>query len=80
MLQNLGNAYRQKGMVREAAEAFEKATELEPDNVLALFGLAATKAEEGNSRESIAILERLLKIDPEFTPARQALERMTSGT
>jgi arylsulfatase A-like enzyme/Tfp pilus assembly protein PilF len=80
MLQNLGNAYRQKGMVHEAAEAFEQAVELEPDNVLALFGLAATRAEDGRSQESIAVLERILKIDPDFAPARQALERMTSGT
>jgi arylsulfatase A-like enzyme/Tfp pilus assembly protein PilF len=80
IFQNLGNAYRQKGMVSQAAEAFERAVELEPENVLALFGLAATRAEEGKSQESITILDKILKIDPDFAPAHQARQHLTSGT
>ena len=80
ILQNLGNAYRQKGLVREATQAFEHATELDPQNVLALFGLAATRAEEGRRDESIAILRRIIEIDPGFTPAREALTRLSSGS
>jgi arylsulfatase A-like enzyme/tetratricopeptide (TPR) repeat protein len=80
ILQNLGNAYRQRGMVAEAAEVFEAAVAIEPDNVMALFGLAATKAQQGNRHESVALLERILRLDPNFTPAKQALQTLTSGS
>jgi arylsulfatase A-like enzyme/tetratricopeptide (TPR) repeat protein len=80
ILQNLGNAYRQVGMVAEAAEVFEAAVAIEPDNVMALFGLAATKAQQGSRQESVALLERILRLDPDFTPARQALQTLTSGS
>jgi arylsulfatase A-like enzyme/Tfp pilus assembly protein PilF len=80
VLQNLGNAYRQAGMVAEAAGAFEAAVKIEPDNVMALFGLAATRAQQGDRQGSVALLERILRLDPNFTPARQALERLTQGS
>jgi arylsulfatase A-like enzyme/Tfp pilus assembly protein PilF len=80
ILSNLGNAYRQKGLIAEAKRCYLKATSLDPDDVLSLYGLAAVKAGEGNTQEAAAILERILTIKPDFTPARQTLENLSSGS
>jgi arylsulfatase A-like enzyme/Flp pilus assembly protein TadD len=74
---NLGGLYRAQGMPDEAAKAYEAAVRLEPDNVVALFGMAAVNAQQGRRQESIEILKRILDIDPEFTQARTALDRLT---
>ncbi len=77
ILENLGNAYRQKGMSSQAAEAFQSALQIDPNNYMALFGLAAIRAQEGNTQESIQLLKKVLKIKPDFTPAKNALSRLT---
>jgi cytochrome c-type biogenesis protein CcmH/NrfG len=64
-------------MTAEAADCFEAAAQLDPDNTMVLFGLAATKAQQGDKQASIAILRRILEIDPDFTPAHQALGRLS---
>jgi tetratricopeptide (TPR) repeat protein len=80
VLLNVGNSYRQLGMNAEAEQYYGKALAIQPDNVLALFGVAAIKAAEGNREESANILRRILKIEPNFQPAQAALERVSSGS
>jgi arylsulfatase A-like enzyme/Tfp pilus assembly protein PilF len=79
ILANLGNSYRQMGRPEDAERCYLEAIDLEPENKLALFGLAAVQAGRGNTREAESLLRRILVIDPGFTPARQALERISSG-
>ena len=64
----------------EAERSYQQALDLEPDNTLALFGLAAVRAGQGNTAETESILRRILAIDPGFTPARNALEQMKPGS
>jgi arylsulfatase A-like enzyme/Flp pilus assembly protein TadD len=78
ILANLGNAYRQKGIIGKAESCYERALDLDPANILALFGLAAVRAGQGNTVEAEALLKRLLAVEPDFAPARQALDRISS--
>jgi arylsulfatase A-like enzyme/Tfp pilus assembly protein PilF len=80
LLLNVGNSYRQMGMNAEAEEYYQKALRVQPRNVLALFGIAAIRAAEGNREDSADILRRILEIEPDFEPARAALEKISSGS
>jgi len=77
VLANLGNAYRQKGLIERAEECYEQAIAGDPNNVLALFGLAAIKARRGETAEARGLLEKLLEVKPDFAPARNALRQLS---
>lgn len=76
ILANLGNAYRQKGLTAKAEDCYLDALDHEPDNVLALFGLAAVRAGQDRTEEARTLLERLLTVKPDFSPARAALRSL----
>jgi arylsulfatase A-like enzyme/Tfp pilus assembly protein PilF len=76
ILANLGSAYRQNGMIEQAGEAYEAALQYQSDNVTAMFGLAAVRAQQGRKEESIALLEQILEIDPDFQAALRALQSL----
>jgi arylsulfatase A-like enzyme/Flp pilus assembly protein TadD len=76
ILLNLGGAYRSMGRNEEAAGAYEAALELDPQDVYALFGLAATRAAEGDRESAREILLRIVGLQPDFEPARRALESL----
>jgi arylsulfatase A-like enzyme/Tfp pilus assembly protein PilF len=75
-LVNLGGAYRQKGLIDRASSCYEKAVDLEPKNVLALYGLAGVRAAQGKRDEAKTLIGRILAIDPNFKPARDAAARL----
>jgi len=79
ILANLGNSYRQMGRLEDAERCYLQALDLEPENRLALYGLAAIRAGQGRTAEAKSLLRKVLAIDPGFTPARQALEQISSG-
>lgn len=51
-------------MLAAAARAAIRATELEPDSVLALQGVAAVQFASGRAEEAVATLERALRLTP----------------
>jgi arylsulfatase A-like enzyme/Flp pilus assembly protein TadD len=79
VLLNLGNVYRRLGRHEDAASAFEAARTLEPENTMVLFGLAAVRSRQGRRQEAVELLRRILEIDPGFTPAGNALDKVSGG-
>ncbi len=63
----LGAAYRFSGRYDEAISACEKAVYKEPSNVAAHIGLAAAYAVAGREKDARAQVEKVLRIDPNFS-------------
>ncbi|MHB1329049.1 MAG: tetratricopeptide repeat protein [Gemmatimonadales bacterium] len=59
-----------------AEEAFQRVTELDPENVIALKGLADLAEKGGRVNEAIARLERLLDFDRNNDDARGQVDRL----
>jgi arylsulfatase A-like enzyme/Flp pilus assembly protein TadD len=78
VLANLGNAYRQKGLTAKAGACYEAALAADPTDVISLFGLAAVRAGQGKTEEARRLLTRLLAIQPDFAPARNALRALSA--
>jgi Flp pilus assembly protein TadD/peroxiredoxin len=68
-LDNLANAYWQAKMPKEAAEIFNKALALNPDDPEANYGLGILNAQEGNQRLALEYLQRALKVRPNYPEA-----------
>ncbi|MCB1036913.1 MAG: hypothetical protein KDD47_24010, partial [Acidobacteria bacterium] len=68
----------------EAARAFERAQALDAAGPLASYGLAVLGFYEDRGRESLAIVEsrlqQILRLDPEFAPARARLAEVYRRT
>ena len=56
---HMGRAARELGRLQEAAAHFERATEIEPDNIEPLVDLANLRTRQGRSEEADRILQRL---------------------
>ncbi|HOY58672.1 MAG TPA: tetratricopeptide repeat protein, partial [Verrucomicrobiota bacterium] len=72
---NLGNALRQRGLVAEATDAFLKASQLDTNYWQARFNLANSYVALDRLDDAIAEYEAVLRIEPDFAPAHQALEQ-----
>lgn len=72
---NLGNALRQRGLAAEATDAFLKASQLDTNYWQARFNLANSYAALDRLDDAIAEYEAVLRIEPDFAPAQQALEQ-----
>ena len=59
----LGQAYHGGGKFREAADAFRKASEIEPNNAAPVAGLGLARLMKGE-REGLKDIERAVKLDP----------------
>jgi len=66
-LHHLGHAYRLAGQYDEAIEAYKRSAKIEPDNVFAYIGLAATYSLMGRIREAHEAGLEVLRIHPEFS-------------
>ena len=55
---------------------YQGALRIRPTFTRALFGLALCEYNEGKVNEARARLEEVLRLDPSFTRARKALERI----
>ncbi len=56
---HMGRAARELGRLQEAAAHFERATEIEPDNIEPLLDLANLRTRQGRSEEADRILQRV---------------------
>lgn len=72
---NLGETYRARGMLKEAAAQQRIALQLEPDHALAHNNLGYTLALQGKIKEAILEFEKALEIDPNLTIAKENLEQ-----
>ena len=68
-LNGLGFCHLARGETREAAEAFERSIAAFPDQVEPYVARADAAQREGDFRDAIQWLIRLLKIRPDYTPA-----------
>ncbi|MGD1152147.1 MAG: tetratricopeptide repeat protein [Syntrophales bacterium] len=64
---HLGQAYRAKGLYKEAASEYKKALHLSPDNLFAHLGLTATYILMGREGEARAEAAEVLRINPKFS-------------
>ncbi len=72
---NLGNALRQRGLAAEATDAFLKASRIDTNYWQARFNLANSYVALDRLDDAIAEYEAVLRIEPDFAPAQQALEQ-----
>lgn len=66
-LHYLGHTYRASNQFQKAVEAYEKSINIQPDNLHAHIGLAATYGLLGLEKKAKASGLEILKIDPEYT-------------
>jgi tetratricopeptide (TPR) repeat protein len=62
-----GDSLRALKRYRQAADVLERATRLEPENLLALYGLSDVYLDAGADERARATLERIIELDPETT-------------
>ena len=66
---NLGNAFKEKGEVKEAIVSYQKAIEVKPDFADAYLNLGNVLKEEGEVEEAIASYRRAIEVNPDFADA-----------
>ncbi len=71
---NLGETYRVKGMLKEAAAQQRIALQLDPQNALAHNNLGYDLALQGNITEAILEFKKALQIDPDLKIAKENLD------
>jgi tetratricopeptide (TPR) repeat protein len=76
----LGIALHERdGGAAAAEDEFLTALGLEPDNTAALYHLGELYRQEGQTDRAVEMYERVLKIDPDFEAAKQALATLRGG-
>lgn len=73
---NLGFALGMQGKLREAIPHFMEAVRLKRDYAEAYYNWAVALAQLGQRDEARLYFQKALDLDPEMTPARDALERL----
>jgi len=71
-----GRCHLDNGAHAEAEQAFLRVAELDPENAIALKGLADLAEQDGNFTAAIARLEALLEVDRNNEEARAQLDRL----
>ncbi|HEV8612265.1 MAG TPA: tetratricopeptide repeat protein [Gemmatimonadales bacterium] len=71
-----GRCYLDTQASAEAAQAFRRVVELDPENAIALKGLADLAEQDGRIPEAISRLEALLEVDRNNEEARGQLDRL----
>ncbi|MBX3147105.1 MAG: tetratricopeptide repeat protein [Gemmatimonadales bacterium] len=74
-----GRCYVDSGLDTAAEEAFQRVTELDAENVIALKGLADLAEKGGRIDDAIGRLERLLDFDRSNDDARTQVERLRAA-
>lgn len=72
----LGLSYRNLGRFAEAKRYFEDGLKLDPHNGSCLFNLGYIAEREGNAHEAEALLQEVLKFNPDFPDALLELANM----
>ena len=73
---NLGNAFFQKGQLDEAVAQFQKALEIDPNSFATHYNLGGAFFQKGQLDEAITQFREVLRLKPDFSPARDALEKV----
>jgi len=76
---DLGIAYMEQGFYAEAERAFRSAAEIAPNEVLAIYHLAALYAAWDRREDALRNLEAALSVDPERVRDWVASDRMLDG-
>ena len=69
----LGLAQNQTGRYGQAAESYDRALLLDPDNVEVLYNRAVALAADNRPEEAIAAFQAVLAVDPENSCARAGI-------
>ncbi|MDH5543267.1 MAG: tetratricopeptide repeat protein [Nitrospinota bacterium] len=72
-MNNTGYEHLTEGLTDKAIEFFNLALAQEPDNIRAYHGLATTYSKLGEWSRSIYYCNKILELDPDFTPALNRL-------
>lgn len=75
LYEGLGWEYRQIGQLDLAEKAFEEQLELTPGNPIAMYNLASTRVDAGQSAEAAGLLEQVVRLYGEPTVADYYLGR-----
>jgi len=78
-LSNLGFLIAQKGDLELAESYYDKAIDLDPDYVQALLNKAAVRVFKKDLLVTIALLKRILTIDPNHDQAKALLQQLESS-
>ena len=73
---NLGGTYVALGRLDRAEYHFNRALEINPDNILALHNKAILMANKGNFESARRLNERVLSLSPGWQPALNFKERL----
>ncbi len=75
LYEGLGWEYRQTGQLDLAAKAFDQQLELTPGNPIAMYNLASTRVDAGQSASAVGLLEQVVKLNGVPTVADYYLGR-----
>jgi tetratricopeptide (TPR) repeat protein len=71
---NRGAIHAQSGFLREAAEDFEKAVELSPENADIHYNLGLLYTDMNSFEKALAAFEKALQLKPSDKSAKQQVE------
>ena len=74
---NFGSALARQGKISEAVLRFSKAIELQRDHLNARVNLANAYIAQNRHQEAVRELKTVLRINPAYQPALQAMARAT---
>jgi Flp pilus assembly protein TadD len=73
---DLGYVLRNLGQRGRAAQCYERARQLAPDDPTAVYNLGTLAYEQGQRAMALELIRRALAIDPSYEPAGEALRRI----
>ncbi|HEV2208529.1 MAG TPA: tetratricopeptide repeat protein [Verrucomicrobiae bacterium] len=73
---NLGNALAEQGQLDQAISHYREALALNTNNPETHFNLGMALARQGKRDDALRHLQQALALNPDYTPARQQLERL----
>lgn len=80
VLRVLGQSYEAEGKLDKAAEAYSRSLVLEPAHPEILYNLAIIHKAQGKTREAIAELEKVIRMNGQFAGARLVLAELYAAT